>query len=747
MTSDGKHNTDKYTWVQDMDQITLTEEDLKQVFGYDSHYKGQSTFSMGTAMMTTVYANVDGLGNITSQKTATATFQFTGTGFDVVSMTNNRTGLILVRVYNVVDGVRSGDAIWTNMVDTYYGYTYDAENGKWSVTTSSDDNAIYQIPVINVMGLEHGTYEAEIYVAYQSWFAQQHAPYMENGNAVPKYDFYLDGIRVYNPASNAVDGADTTIQDAYASTGEGWPIFNELRDLLMPVDEVNALLKDIDDLKARMEQPDADTAQLKALLETQIQGAMFIDGMSGQMNVQNYANYGPNNEVYIKNTQAVHFTITSGGIIDRVYLGLKATGGNATVKITDTSGKVLKTIELDTTADMYYDITGLGSIIITNESTTGSIVSITNVKTTYNSNPYAAGGSSLEGAPINVDGDELQKALMLLNDENEMPEAPIVQIPTLELDHPSLSFEEEIKYNIYFNASNIDDVVEFGLALFSERLSDGTVENALQIIPGYVTDGTVYMASTNGIPARNMGETVYFKVYAKLSDGSYVYTDVAGYSAVAYAKTILNNGGESSALVVALMNYGAAAQSYFGETGELMNSFLTAQQQALVLPYEQITIADAGKADAAKVGAFAKTSGWLSGRPSVSFEGKFAINYYFTPEYAVEGEMKLYYWTAEDYANAAVLTAENASGCIVMTDSGNGVYTASYTEIAAKQIEDTLYVAAVYENGGNTYATGVIGYSLAAYCKEIAAKDGSAMQDLAKATAVYGSYAKEFFGK
>lgn len=35
--------------------------------------------------------------------------------------------------------------------------------------------------------------------------------------------------------------------------------------------------------------------------------------------------------------------------------------------------------------------------------------------------------------------------------------------------------------------------------------------------------------------------------------------------------------------------------------------------------------------------------------------------------------------------------------------------------------------------GGNTYATGVIGYSLAAYCKEIAAKDG---QDLAKATAV-----------
>ena len=743
--------------VQDMDRVTFTDEDLKTIYGYDSHYKGQNKYSMGTAMKTTVYANEDAMGNITGQQITTATFQFTGTGFDVVSMTSNRTGLILVRVYPYADGKRADEAVWTGMVDTYYGYTYDAADGKWSVTDSDDDNAIYQIPVINVMDLTHGTYEAEIYVAYQSWFAQQHAPYMENGVAVPKYDFYLDGIRVYNPASNAVDGADTTIQDAYVSTGEGWPIFNELRDLLMPVDEVNALLEDIADLQAELKKENADTAtltaqlqekqaQLKTLLDGEIAGAMFIDGMSGQMNVQNYANYGPNNEVYIKNTQAVHFTITSGGIIDRVYLGLKATGGNATVKITDTSDNVLKTIELDTTADMYYDITGLGSIIITNESTSGAIVSITNLKTTYTSNPYAAGGTSLEGA-ITVDGDELQKALMLLNDENEMPEAPIVEIPTLELDHPSLSFEEEIKYNIYFNASNIDDVVEFGLALFSERLSDGTVENALQIIPGYVTDGTIYMASTNGIPARNMGDTVYFKVYAKLSDGSYVYSDVAGFSAVAYAKSILKNNGKSAALVVALMNYGAAAQEYFGETGELMNSFLTAEQQALVLPYDQITIADAIKADESKVGGFAKTAGWLGGRISVSFESTFVMNYYFSPEYAVEGEMKLYYWDAATYESADVLTVDNASGCIVMTDNGSGVYMASYTDIAAKQIEDTLYVAAVYENGGNTYATGVIGYSLAAYCKQIAGNDDSAMQDLAKATAVYGSYAKEYFGK
>jgi malonyl CoA-acyl carrier protein transacylase len=245
-----------------------------------------------------------------------------------------------------------------------------------------------------------------------------------------------------------------------------------------------------------------------------------------------------------------------------------------------------------------------------------------------------------------------------------------------------------------------------------------------------------------------MGEVVYFKVYAKLSDGSYVYSEVAGYSAAVYAKTILKKeASQSKALVVALMNYGAEAQKFFGQTEDLMNEFLTAEQQALVKSYEEITIADTVKADAAKVGVFAKNDGFVRGYPSVSFEGTFAINYYFQPKYEVEGEMKLYYWTAEAYASAEVLTAENASGCMVMTEGEDGIYGASYTAIAAKQIEDTLYVAVVYENGGNTYATGVIDYSLGTYCKQIAAKSDSEMQDLAKATAVYGSYAKEFFGK
>ena len=39
----------------------------------------------------------------------------------------------------------------------------------------------------------------------------------------------------------------------------------------------------------------------------------------------------------------------------------------------------------------------------------------------------------------------------------------------------------------------------------------------------------------------------------------------------------------------------------------------------------------------------------------------------------------------------------------------------------------------------------MIDYSLAYYCNEKAVDDASAMQDLAKATAVYGYYASAYF--
>jgi hypothetical protein len=198
------------------------------------------------------------------------------------------------------------------------------------------------------------------------------------------------------------------------------------------------------------------------------------------------------------------------------------------------------------------------------------------------------------------------------------------------------------------------------------------------------------------------------------------------------------------ALCVAILNYGAAAQEFFGyKTEDLMNASLTADQKALVNAYSADLVTGAVAADASKIGTFAKTDGFSAKSASVSFEGAFAINYYFSTSAEAAGDVTFFYWNAADYVKVNVLTADNATGTFAMDQQANGVYWAQVAGIAAKELDDTFYVAAMYTDAnGNTYCTGVIAYSVSQYCVNNA---NTAMADLAQATAVYGYHAKNYF--
>ena len=327
----------------------------------------------------------------------------------------------------------------------------------------------------------------------------------------------------------------------------------------------------------------------------------------------------------------------------------------------------------------------------------------------------------------------------------EEPDPNPTVVPTLTLSHPSLAFDSQIQYNIYYTAQDLGDVEEMGLITFSEATSDGTIENAAAVIPGYITNGSYYMVHTNGIAAKNLGDAMYFKVYAKLSDGNYVYSDMAGYHAVAYAKGILaqSTNEQMKRLVVSMLNYGAAAQVHFNyKTDSLMNAFLSDEQKALAPSYSADLVSALVTPDTSKSGSFAKVDGsYKSIYPSVSFDGAFGINFYFNPANTLDGNLTLYYWTQEDYATATVLTPENASGTFTATSD----YRTAVSGIAAKELDDTVFVAAIYESDGVNYASGVIAYSLGAYCVDRAANGSATMSSLAKATAVYGSCARDYF--
>lgn len=125
------------------------------------------------------------------------------------------------------------------------------------------------------------------------------------------------------------------------------------------------------------------------------------------------------------------------------------------------------------------------------------------------------------------------------------------------------------------------------------------------------------MVQTDGIAAKNLADNIYMKAYAKLSDGSYVYSNLVTYSPKKYADSRLANSSNEKmkALCVAMLNYGAAAQKYFNyKTDTLMNADLTAKQQALVTGYNASYFTGAVAADSSKIGSFVKTADGFSSR-------------------------------------------------------------------------------------------------------------------------------------
>ena len=329
------------------------------------------------------------------------------------------------------------------------------------------------------------------------------------------------------------------------------------------------------------------------------------------------------------------------------------------------------------------------------------------------------------------------------------PEYSLITQPGISLKYPTLIFEDEILMNVYYAADNMDDVVSMGMITYDSAVTQWNVDNAQTVIPGYTwsdADG-LYYVTTQGIPAKNLGDTIYFAIYAMLSDGSYSYSNLVSYSPKTYLYNRLKNGeSDVQSLMVAVLNYGAAAQVYFDyKTDDLVNKDLTEQQAALIEDYRDTMVDAVALPNANKLGEMTSNGGYTKRYPTISFDGAFGINYYFSPSAKPVGDIIMYVWNQTDYDEAEALSRHNATQAIPMTLTDTGEYVAMVDGISAKDLDKGVYVSFCYTDGTTEYCSGVVGYSIGVYCKSQAAKTGS-LADLAAATAVYGYYAKKLFG-
>ena len=398
----------------------LAAIDADNVYGYDDANVNCTTYSNGKAHMVHV-KNGDYAAN--GNKWPTATFTFSGTAFDLISVTARETGYIFIDVYEGTEASGTRYKRW--VVDTYYGYTRARDGfiqhewywaGKWYVRNtifhegeelpeipedqilpaniqeaditktyktyeinytwvpSTSSGSLYQIPVIKSIELPYNTYTVVVTCAYSTFFDHT-APInpatgkkdYTNGN----YDFYFDAVRTYAPARD-YEGYN---KEYYTNDGEGWPQFIELRKNIISAAEAQKG-------------------------PGRISGAIFFDSMASDKDegsdLTDYVSYGPDNEVYLAPGQSISFAlqcINNGKAIDTVQIGAKKLTGE-TVRLTashtaDDEEEDLRTIEIIASSDMYYNVgDNLNwqddvSDIVTLTNVGHATVSITNVKITY----------------------------------------------------------------------------------------------------------------------------------------------------------------------------------------------------------------------------------------------------------------------------------------------------------------------------------------------------------------------------
>ncbi|MBR6427634.1 MAG: hypothetical protein IKS28_07405, partial [Clostridia bacterium] len=366
---------------------TATRSGEADNFGYDSAYVSSAGYSGGSAHCVTVSAENNPNPKYSGQdghNWPCATFTFTGSGFDIISLCDMSGGLVNGKVYRNDEG---GTTLLKNwVVDTFHGYSMTKVdgylkykwvfNGKWHLVSSEtvtggempanvafpenpsagdvaytySDNierelggsltSIYQAPVLRSGELGYGEYTVVVTPMYAAAFDNA-------GNG--SYGFCLDAIRIYSPAGGTAD---------YTAAGEQGAQYRVIRDVLVKSEDLSA--------------------------GGACDGAVYIDGFTGNETVDDYRKYGPKSETYLSVGQGIAFGLS--GKESRLMLGMRSISGAGKIKVSlleEATAKYSKTFDVATLTDMYYDITPEGQIasgcVVVIECVSG-IVSLTNLK-------------------------------------------------------------------------------------------------------------------------------------------------------------------------------------------------------------------------------------------------------------------------------------------------------------------------------------------------------------------------------
>ena len=268
-----------------------------------------------------------------------------------------------------------------------------------------------------------------------------------------------------------------------------------------------------------------------------------------------------------------------------------------------------------------------------------------------------------------------------------------------------------------------------------QYFADGTTGIDIQTLTGRVVDSRLVF-TLNAIQSVEMGSELRAVLHIFDTEGNEYYTPMDVISIKAYAQGFLEmlsyeTNPEYVTMLIDLLNYGSAAQTYFGRRADVpANAGMDAYQQYATKELsEELNDQKTVVATERTITAVDKISF------SVNFNDKTEMNAKLT---LADG------YTAEDITCVKVLDAE---GNVVETltegtllEDGKVQFT--YYGVKSVQLREMYYFVAYV---GEEVASDSNGYSIEAYCKGCVDHGTEAMADMGLKCMYYGDSAYAYF--
>ena len=318
---------------------------------------------------------------------------------------------------------------------------------------------------------------------------------------------------------------------------------------------------------------------------------------------------------------------------------------------------------------------------------------------------------------------------------------------SLKFRQASLTLESDISINFYVLDSVLEGwdapYVVFTKAVYDEKgsITGYETETVTEFTSKAIEDGSgCHVFTFTGIYATEMGSAVTATLYAS-KDGTVYEGKTVNYSVLQYVTNMLNKSTDAGlrTMLVDLLNYGAAAQSYYGyNAANLVNAGLTEEQQSY---------ATQGDPTLSTCRALIQNEG-----ATVSFKSctlymkeKVSINYYLN--------LANYTGDVDDLCVKISYTDENGKAWTQTIDSsellykeynGSYYYVANFSALNAMQMR-TECRAEVFSKATGERISNTLLYSIESFAYSKANDPDTGLAALVNAMMKYGNAVEAYF--